>query len=226
MTPQEILSHVREMIRQYAGDDADKWWYANRFVYARLQLDERKTKASIKQRLLEGNRTCHACGEHFDSRKNVHLHRLNGNRGYSEGNCVLMHADCHTKHHTEREQRESATTPHEPVLTKWSKSYEDKPFTHWWDIAPPLAGSLGRLEAMEFAKKDTGERCSVPVPVLKRFLTPERQTTRGKLDESGRGHWGIKVLRDRPDELAFEPGSRQGDWMFLPVVWINEESED
>jgi len=226
MTPQEILSHVRELIRQHAGDDADKWWYANRFVFARLNLDERKTKTSIKQRLLESARPCHACGESFESRRNIHLHRLDGDRGYSKANCVLMHADCHTKHHAGDRAKEPTPMTHEPVLTKWSKAYDDKPFTYWWDITPSLAGSIDYLEAVEFARKDSRERCTVPIPVLKAFLTPDRQTTRGYLDENGRGHWGIKVLKDRPDELAFEPGHGQDKWLFLPVVWCNDETED
>lgn len=55
---------------------------------------------------------------------------------------------------------------------------------------------------------------------MKLALAPEdRQTSRGE------GNWGIKVLKDRPDEPAFEPAGG-GEWLFLPVVRINEESED
>ena len=76
------------------------------------------------------------------------------------------------------------------------------------------------LEAVEFAQKDTRERCIVPVEALKGFLTPDRQTSRGE------GNWGIKILKDRPDELAFEPGrATGGKWLFLPVVWL-EDTED
>jgi len=222
MTPQEILSHVRELIRQHAGDDADKWWYANRFVFARLQLDERKTKASIKQKLIAEKRLCRYCGNQFETRQNIHLHRLESSKGYSDTNCVLMHADCHTKHHSSasRRQDEKVVTATDPVITKWSKLYQDKSFAYWWDIAPPLSKSLDNLEAVEFAKKDTGERCSVPIEVLKKFLTPDRQTTRS------RGNWGIKVLVDRPDELAFEPRGQRDQWLFLQVTWLNAEVED
>ena len=75
------------------------------------------------------------------------------------------------------------------------------------------------MEAVEFAKKDTRERCVVPTEVLKPFLSSDRQTSRGA------GHWGIRVLNERPDELAFEPGGGSREWKFLPVVWL-EEAED
>jgi len=39
MNPQGILGKTRKAISDYAGDDRDKWFYANRFVFARLQLD-------------------------------------------------------------------------------------------------------------------------------------------------------------------------------------------
>ncbi len=51
MKPKEILEMAREEIRKTAGNDPDKWFYANRFVFARLQLDERKTKTEIKRLL-------------------------------------------------------------------------------------------------------------------------------------------------------------------------------
>ena len=44
--PRQILEDTRQRIREHAGKDPDKWWYANRFVFARLALDERKTKTS------------------------------------------------------------------------------------------------------------------------------------------------------------------------------------
>jgi hypothetical protein len=54
MTPKEILQQTRELIKNHAAGDPDRWWYANRFVFARLQLDERKNKTSIKRKLLDG----------------------------------------------------------------------------------------------------------------------------------------------------------------------------
>jgi len=59
MEPQDILNETRKAITDFAGDDPDRWFYANRFVFARLQLDERKTKTDIKKALLESNQPCH-----------------------------------------------------------------------------------------------------------------------------------------------------------------------
>lgn len=220
MTPKEILDRTRQMIAEHAEGDPDKWWYANRFVFARLQLDERKTKSSIKQELLDSSAKCHGCGKPFETRRNVHLHRLDGDKAYSKANCVLMHPDCHMAVRTSRPKTGEVLTRGEPTLTKWSKRYDDKSFLYWWDIAPGLVAEFADLEAVEFAKKDTNERCVVSIDVLKPLLTPERQTTRKA--ES----WGVKVLEDQPDELAFEPGAgSDGKWLFLPVVWL-EEAED
>ncbi len=249
MKPEEILEHTRRLIAEHAGDDPDEWWYANRFVFARLNLDERKTKTEVKQRLFERKAPCHHCGKAFTTRKNVHLHRLDNLKGYRDDNCVLMHDNCHEKYHklhppkarrrrgrgrTVRESTGAARSkprgvsrgrkrefkgPAESILVKRSSPYE-KSFHYWWDISPGLAEDLGEYDAVEFACKDSGASCTVPVPELKRFLTPDRRTSRGG------GNWGIRVLKGREDELAFEPGRRGQRWRFLPVVWIDEREED
>ncbi len=218
MEPKEILEATRRLIQEHAGDDPDKWWYANRFVFVRLQLDERKTKSTIKKELLDSRATCPQCGKPFSSRSNVHLHRIDGDKAYSRGNCVLMHPECHRQCHAEDAVVER-TSPRQPTVTKQSKRYDDRDFTYWWDISPVLAAGLADVEAVEFVKKDTGERAVVPTDTLMPFLTAERKTSRSD------GNWGIKVLNDRPDELAFEPGAGNRDWKFLPVTWL-EEAED
>ena len=96
-------------------------------------------------------------------------------------------------------------------LRKESRKY--KAFLYWWDITPHLAEKLDQYDTMEFVKKDCGEICSVSIKELNPFLTKQRQTSRGE------GNWGIKVLVEHPDELAFEAGAKDGDWLFLPVVW-------
>jgi hypothetical protein len=208
------------MISEHAAGDPDRWWYANRFVFARLMLDERKTKARIKQQLLDANRPCHLCDRPFDSRKNIHLHRLDGSKGYNDGNCVLMHGECHQRLHVGHPAAEESARQWDPVVTRRSKCYSDQTFLYWWDISPGLAASLEHLEAVEFVKADTGEYCSVPTSTLTKFMTPERQSKRGN------GNWGVKVLSDHPDELALEPGTGGGEWAFLPVVWLSQEAED
>lgn len=220
MTPQETLDAARRTIVEYAAGDLDKWWYANRFVFARLQLDERKTKVAIKVELLASGVGCHACGLPFPSRRDVHLHRLDGARGYGKGNCVLMHAECHRKCHTGgTEPTDEPPGRQDPVVIKESKRYQDKPFLYWWDISPSLAELIDGLEAVDFVRKDDGERCSVPARIIKDLLLAERQTTRGT------GNWGVKVMKDRPDELAFEPGAGRGEWIYLPVAWLTEADD-
>jgi hypothetical protein len=106
------------------------------------------------------------------------------------------------------------------ILKKESKRYEGKRFLYWWDISPGFLETIGRYEVVEFVKKDTREKCSLPVEALKGFLTEERQTTRGS------GNWGIRILAERGNELAFEPGRKEDKYLFLPVVWLDEERED
>ena len=43
---------ARRAIQEHAQRDQDKWFYANRYVFARLALDERKTKTAVKRELL------------------------------------------------------------------------------------------------------------------------------------------------------------------------------
>jgi len=222
MTPRQILSHVRKLISDHSGGDPDRWWYANRFVFARLQQDEGKTKRRVKKQLMATGTSCHRCGHAFTTRKGIHLHRLDGQRGYSTENCVLMHATCHEEHHKEhpdrhlraRRKQSAGGSDGRAVLVKRSKRYHGKRFTYWWDISPGLAEELGQYTAVAFTAKDTGAYCAVEVQQLRRFLTEKRQTSRGQ------GNWGIRVLADRPGVLAFEPGSRADDWEFLPIVWV------
>lgn len=100
-----------------------------------------------------------------------------------------------------------------PILRKVSKRHDGRSFIYWWDISPGFSDKINCYEAVEFEKEDTGEKFCVQTATLKEYLTEERRTSRGK------GNWGIKVLKDREDELAFEPGNRNGKWLFLPVVW-------
>jgi len=222
MTPKEILEQTRQLIKEYAAGDPDKWWYTNRYVFARLQLDERKTKTNIKRDLLNAGLPCHLCGKPFETKRDVHLHRLDKSKGYIKENCVLMHPDCHRKWHAEHKEEQATAPAGQPLASRtWrSRRYDDKPFLYWWDITPAQVARFDEIEDVEFVKKDTGERCIIPAATLKRFLTPDRQTSRSQ------GNWGIKILKDRPDELAFEPPTGSDDWLFLPVLWINEEDED
>ena len=227
MEPKDILDQVRKFIEKYAGNDPDKWWYVNRYVFDRLMLDEGRTKAGVKKRLFDSSPCCHYCHEPFESIKGVYIHRVNDGRGYSDENCVLMHGKCHEQYHSENFEKETPRNKKEEkmvangqtVLITRSKFYDDMPFTYWWDISPQRAENLDRYDAMEFICKDTGSSCRIAVPDLKQFLTKQRQTSRG------RAHWGVRVLNGHEDELAFEPGTGidGGKWEFLPVTWITCE---
>jgi len=228
MKPDEILAQTRKLIREHANDDPDKWWYANRFVFARLQLDERKTKTIIKRKFMDEKKPCHYCEKPFDTNRGIHLHRVDGDKGYSEGNCALMHAECHRKYHSESSSKKDLKPGEVSILLKKSKRYDEntKGFAYWWDITPTLKESLDNYELVEFVKKDTGARCIFPPAALKDFLVPGRQTSRGE------GHWGIKVLKGRENELAFEPGTKDrrestkdGKWLFYRVVWIDDDQQ-
>ncbi|MBT3201285.1 MAG: hypothetical protein HN350_15400 [Phycisphaerales bacterium] len=222
MEPSEILDHVRQLIADHSAGDPDKWFYANRFVFARLQLDERKTKSGVKKRLFAAKAACYRCSQPFEVKKGVNLHRLDQSRGYYDGNCVLMHPHCHEEHHAENAARESATDTEvippangsKGTLVKKSKVYDDAPFTYWWDIVPNFTNKLDQYEAVEFFCKDTQLRCRVSIEELKPFLTEDRQTSRGD------GNWGIKVNNGHEDELAFEPApGGKTKWEYLPVTW-------
>ena len=221
MTPQEILDKARSLIQESSRGNADKWWYINRFVFARLQLDERKTKTDVKKWLLESNQPCYYWGKLFLDGKNIHLHRLDAERGYSRENCVLMHQECHEKFHIENPHKRKRGRPPKghvsesikSVLTKKSKRYDTANFFYWWDISPNFLQRMDKFEYIVFLQKDTDRFCSIPTIALKGFLTKNRRTTRGQ------GNWGIKVLKKHENELAFEPGSHNEEWLFMPVVW-------
>jgi hypothetical protein len=91
-----ILNNVRLVISLAAGDDIDKRFKLNRWVFSRLLGDENRAKRPIKRRLWDsGMRTCQACGEKFASLKGVEIHRKDESQGYSEANCELLCRECH-----------------------------------------------------------------------------------------------------------------------------------
>ena len=215
-----LLEETRERIRDLSGDDPDEWFYANRFIFARLSLDERKTKTKIKQELFEIDDPCDFCGERFEKKTGVHLHRRDGDRAYSFDNCVLMHPECHRQHHKENPKTKAADTKSrmkhpttEKIRVQKSRLYEGRTFTYWWDIPPSFTEALGICEGIRFLKKDSGTSSLVPIDVLIPLLTKERQSSRS------RGNWGVRVLENRPNELAFEPPTGSKEWKFLKVEW-------
>lgn len=96
-----ILDEARAYILAGAERDSDLWFKINRYVYARLQLDERKIKDKIKSGL--GQSVCHLCGNRIRILRGSHLHRPDGSKGYSLSNAVLTHKKCHERHHVRHE---------------------------------------------------------------------------------------------------------------------------
>ncbi len=143
--------------------------------------------------------------------KGVHLHRLDGSRGYSIENCALTHKDCHREFHRQHPHARFLSTTKLPIKTVRSKKYSNKTFAYWWDVPPDFLDFS--YEFVEFIKKDTNESCMVSVSDIRCFLTSERQTSRD------RGNWGVRILNQRPGELAFEPGRKSKGWLYHRVKW-------
>lgn len=93
-----ILNVVRESIKQATKND-NEWFLLNRWIFARLSLDERLTKKKIKENLFKEKSSCSRCGEKFMTVKGVHLHRVNQKEGYHKGNCILLCLKCHNSVH-------------------------------------------------------------------------------------------------------------------------------
>ena len=91
-----ILKQVRVALSQAAPGDVDLRFKINRWVYSRLQLDERSGKPAIKQKLWDGGRwKCPIDGKGAESLKGLELHRVDPTLSYSIDNCVLLHRECH-----------------------------------------------------------------------------------------------------------------------------------
>lgn len=218
---QAILESTRRLIREHAGADPDRWFYANRYVFARLSLDERGTKAKLKRNMLDSGVPCHACGMPFESKVNVHIHRVNEEKGYSTENTVLMHAECHRRHHAQTPSRRGGRpvnpgpvgAPGARTLVKASKEYKFGGYRFWWDFQPAFVDNADQYDEVQFVKKSTGEVCTVLIDDLLEFFTDDRKTFRGA------GNWGVKILVDEPNKLAFEPPAGSKDWRFLDIRW-------
>ncbi len=93
-----ILNHVRAMVKEIAGDDENLEFKLNRWIYARLQQDEIRKKRPIKQELWDlGMKSCQECKKEFQTLKGVEIHRIDGSKAYSISNCDLLCRPCHQK---------------------------------------------------------------------------------------------------------------------------------
>lgn len=89
------------------------------------------------------------------------------------------------------------------ALCSVSKRHQGRKYLYWWDIWPMRKRKLALTGEIHLLKRDTDGAAVVSGETLLPFLTDERLTTRGK--------WGIKILSDRPNQLAIEPG-KSGTW--------------
>jgi len=92
-----------------------------------------------------------------------------------------------------------------------SKRHQGKPYLYWWDITPARKESLEQTGAIHFSKGDTGEEAVVE----KRNIIP--LLTKGTL--AWNGHWAIKILRGRPNELVIDPGKGKTPILLHDVKW-------
>ena len=91
-----MLNHIRLVISLAAGEDLDKKFKLNRWIFSRLLQDEIRLKRPIKQSLwADGMRACQACSQAFESLKGVELHRKDASRAYAIDNCELLCRECH-----------------------------------------------------------------------------------------------------------------------------------
>ena len=132
-----------------------------------------------------------------------------------------MHGPCHIQHHMDAAESGPAYVASDSgrlptgIVSKLSKRYEDQAWLYWWDISPSLQARLGQVSAVEFLQKDTGAACLIEVASLLELLTTIRQTTRGQ------GNWGIRVLSNKPNQLAIESPGPQSTWPTLPATWLD-----
>lgn len=95
----KLGDHILRMVRSRLDSetsDPDFRFAVNRWVFARLQLDEIRAKRPIKRALWKSGMTrCNGCGKGFDSLKGLELHRIDPTRGYTIENCELLCRKCH-----------------------------------------------------------------------------------------------------------------------------------
>jgi hypothetical protein len=98
----KVLKQARSEIRRVSDGDADVEYNLNRFVYKRLQDDERgpiSERRRFRNTLWARQGGCCAfCQKPFSEIDLVDKHHPSGLR-YTAENTVLGHRDCHADHH-------------------------------------------------------------------------------------------------------------------------------
>lgn len=96
----QILAEVRERIKERANKDTNLEWALRRYVYIRLQHDERGTpmeRRTLKAKLMaKQHALCNICGRQLPEKGAV-LDRLEAMKGYTEDNTRLLCPSCDSK---------------------------------------------------------------------------------------------------------------------------------
>jgi hypothetical protein len=104
-----ILKFARDQIQAVSQGNEGRAFAVRRYVYIRLQMDERGTPASRKKLKMtkfdEQKGICPICGERIEKIKGTHLHRKNASEGYSSENVELVHAQCHGKQQEQKDYK-------------------------------------------------------------------------------------------------------------------------
>ena len=101
----QILEKTRKQLEELAKNDRDLLWAARRYVYIRLQHDERgkpmERKILKMEKMISQNSKCLICGEKLPKRGAV-LDRIAPMEGYTFDNTRLL---CQTCDRNEQEKR-------------------------------------------------------------------------------------------------------------------------
>jgi hypothetical protein len=105
MAAKQTLDQVRQLIKQAAREDKAHIWALRRYIYIRLQHDERGKPLQRKmlklKRMVSQKGKCAICGESLPER-GAELDRFNAMDGYTEQNTRLVCHRCHRKSQEER----------------------------------------------------------------------------------------------------------------------------
>lgn len=92
---EEILECARQAIVEASAGDTNAWFEINRWVYSRLQLDERRKKPDKRGLSNKQHGLCWHCKKPLNDIKSTDIHRIDRGQWYIEGNVVLVHKKCH-----------------------------------------------------------------------------------------------------------------------------------
>lgn len=94
----EILEEVRRLVAEKSSGDAELAWAMRRYIYIRLQHDERGNPMQRKilklKKMVSQHGACALCGCRLPER-GAELDRAETMKGYTEENTRLLCHDCH-----------------------------------------------------------------------------------------------------------------------------------